>query len=268
MLNFKDKENIFNSQKADILSNYFYLFFDFLSYVFISFILKSKNKYVILLKYRLYIIFIIDIIFRIIYLKTFYFLNSLSKELILTLLTSSQFFTILSYIQIIPQIIYKSNEEKDSEYLDSFQISAYFFFIIFSYDKFINGFTKLISLLENLFILGCFFKLYGYLRNKVIEISLILQNKNKINEGAYLILEVLPFIELISLSTYFILKITALLVENSDFLFYINIFSIIFKDLSKYIIIYLAGFILYLIDRNEFRNKNSSFKKIIKVNQS
>ena len=80
-----------------IISSYFCVFLDFIFYLITSFVLKSKNNSLSLLKYRLFILFIVDIIIRISFIKTYFLVDSLAKELILTLLSSCKFYIILSF---------------------------------------------------------------------------------------------------------------------------------------------------------------------------
>lgn len=257
-------EAIENYKKIDISLSYILIFINFLFYIIISIIVKSKNKYIILLKYKLFILFIVDIIYRISYLKTYFFLISLSKELIFSLLVSAEFFIILNFLDEVPKKLQLSREENDknSENLDPFHTSTIFFFFIFSYDKFTHGFTNIIFLIENLAIIGGVFKLYGHLRNKVLEIILIIKtkinndNKKTINN----IIESILINPLIFFSLYYIMKIVTIFIENEVILVYINIVSLFFKELSKYLIFVLLTAIVYSLETYVF-NKG---KKIIK----
>ena len=179
-----------------IISSYFCIFLDFVLYLFISLILKSKNNSISLLKYRLFILLIIDIIIRISFIKTFFLVDSLAKELIFTLLSSCKFYITLSFLEEISNKIQISGEEQKLENLEPFQKSTIFFFIIFSYEKFTNSFTKEIILVENLALLGYLFTIYGHIRNKIYEIFLIikiLSQKSEFNFKEYLTLNPLIF---------------------------------------------------------------------------
>jgi len=257
-------EAIENYKKIDILLAYILIFINFLFYIIISIILKSKNKYIILLKYKLFALFIVDIIYRISYFKTYFFLISLSKELIFSLLASAEFFIILNFLNEVPKKLQSSREEneKNSDNLDPFNTSTIFFFFIFSYDKFTHGFTNIIYLIENIALIGGVFKLYGHLRNNVLEIILIIKNKiNNNNEKAINnIIETILINPLIFFTLYYIMKIVTIFIENEVILVYINIVSLFFKELSKYLIFVLLTSIVYSLEKYVL-NKG---KKIIK----
>ena len=96
-------ESIETSKLIDISLPYILIVVNFIIYIILSMVLKSKNKYIIILKYELFILLIIDIIYRISYLKTYYLKESLPKELILSLLSSAEFFIILNFLNEIPR---------------------------------------------------------------------------------------------------------------------------------------------------------------------
>ena len=260
----------------DISLSYFLVFVNFIFYIILSYILKSKNKTVLLLKYELFILFIIDIIYRISYLKTKFSIALFPKELILSLLQSAEFFCILHFLNEIPQKIKISKEEKEKDFenLEPFHNSTLFFFIIFSYDKFSLGFKNIIFLIENLLIIGGIFKIYGLLRNKVMEIILIITNNRKDIKNKFIIslIENIIINPLILFSLYYITKIVTIFIGNQIVLSFMNIISIYVKELSKYLVFVLLIIILYSLDKYVFNNKKedkeTSEKTVkIKINQ-
>ena len=110
-------------QKFNIIISYFFIILDFISYIIISLILKSKSNSISLLKYKFYILLITDIIYRISFIKTYFLITSFSKELLLTLLPSCQFYIILSFLQDISNKIKSS--ENNFEKLYPFHKSTY-----------------------------------------------------------------------------------------------------------------------------------------------
>ena len=260
----------------DISLSYFLVFVNFIFYIILSYILKSKNKTILLLKYELFILFIIDIIYRISYLKTKFSIALFPKELILSLLQSAEFFCILHFLNEIPQKIKISKEEKEKDFenLEPFHNSTLFFFIIFSYDKFSLGFKNIIFLIENLLIIGGIFKIYGLLRNKVMEIILIITNNRKDIKNKFIIslIENIIINPLILFSLYYITKIVTIFIGNQIVLSFMNIISIYVKELSKYLVFVLLIIILYSLDKYVFNNKKedkeTSEKTVkIKINQ-
>ena len=240
-----------------IMHSYCYIVLDFLSYIMISFILKSKNNTISLLKYNLYIILIVDIIYRISFIKTYFLIASFSKELLLTLLSSCQFYLILSFLEDVCKKVDFYENLADFEKLYPFKKSTYFFFIIFSYENFSHGFTKTIFLIENLVILGGLFKIYGYLRNKVYEITFVLRNIKQKNECFFLLIEYQTVNPFIYLSFCYILNIIGIFIERPLYLYYLNTLMIIIKEIGKYLIFPLFGLIVYTLKKYLFNEENS-----------
>jgi hypothetical protein len=269
-------ESIEKFNLIDISLSYFLVFVNFSFYIILSFTLKSKNKTILLLKYELFILFIIDIIYRISYLKTKFSIALFPKELILSLLQSAEFFFILHFLNEIPKKIQISKEEKEKDFenLEPFHNSTLFFFIIFSYDKFSLGFKNIIFLIENLLIIGSIFKIYGLLRNKVMEIILIIRNNGKDIKNKFIIglIENIIINPLILFSLYYITKIVTIFIGNQIALTFINIISIYVKELSKYLVFVSLIIMLYSLDKYVFYNKKedkeTSDKTVrIKINQ-
>ena len=256
----------------DIGIAYFFGFLDFLAYIIILFILKSKNKFITLLKYKLFILLINDIIFRISYIKIYFFIPSLAKDLIHVLLSSSQFYIILSFLEEALKNIQTSRQDKNVENLQPFQKTIFFFFVIFPYNRYSHGFKKIIYLFENLIVLGCIFKIYGYIRNKVFEIVLILRSKNNKNECIFNYIEYFTINSLIFFSIYYILKIATIFIDNPIILIYSNIIIILIKETGKYLTFILLGLILYSMEKYVFENNISKLdikspEQITKINQ-
>ena len=260
-------DNIENSQKAEIMMNYFYIFIDFLIFLIISFITKSKYKVTLLTKYKLFLILIIDIIFMIAYIKTYYYINSISKELVFILLSTSKFYTTLSFLeQIYNNLLSSEGDEKNNEYLNKFQISVIFFFIFFSYDQFVHGFVKLVCLIEYLIILGGIFKLYPYLRTQILEIKFLLSKKNPKNVYCYNYIQNNQFFCFSIISLNYILKIAILFSDGTIFFDYSNIILVTVNGLYKYILFSLLGVILYSLNKIYLENEIPS-EDIVKMNE-
>ena len=247
-------------QNFNIIISYYFIFFDFLFYIIISYIIKSKNNSVSLLKYKLYILFIVDIIYRISFIKTYLLDTSFSKELLLTLLSSCQFYLILSFLKDASKRVELSGNFdcfENFENLFPFRNSTYFFFIFFSYERFCHGFNKEIQLIENLVILGGFFKIYGYFRNKVYEIIIILRKIEQKNEFIFILVEYQTVNPFIFFTFCCILNIISLFIDNPIILIYSKILMIIIKEIGKYLIFVLLGSIIYCLKKYLFKEEKS-----------
>ena len=267
MNNNLEMENIENFQKAEIIMNYIFIFFDFLIFFIISIIIKSKYKNTLLTKYQFFLILIIDIIFMITYIKAYYYINSISKELVIILLSASKFYTILSFLeQIYNNLLSSEDVGKNNEYLNIFQKSIIFFFIFFSYDKFVYGFTNLVCLIEYLAILGYIFKLYPYLRTQILEIKFILSKKNPKNVYCYNFIQNNQFLCFNIISFNYIVKIAILFSDDINYLIYSNIILITIKGIYKFFLFTLLGVILYSLNKIDYENETPS-EDAIKMNE-
>ena len=255
--------------EKEISFSYYFIFVDFFSYIIISFILKSKKRRILILKYKLFLLFILDIIIRIIFINTSHLKTSLPKELLCNLLFSCQFYIILYLLDDFSNKIKSPKDEYIFEYIEPIQVSTYFFFVIFSYDKYFHGFKKLIYLLERLIIIGCLFKIYGYLRNKVYEISFILKYKNPNKESTFYLMEFIVIQPLIIFTFYYILSIGTLFIISPIKKNYINIILIIIKEVGKYLVFLELSIILYSLRKYSFENSKSNFShEIVKINSN
>ena len=126
--------------------------------------------------------------------------------------------------------------------------------------------------MENLLIIGGIFKIYGFLRNKVLEITFIIKNngKNKKNKSIITCIENIVFNPLIFFSLYYISKIVTIFIGNQIILSFIHMISLFIKELSKYLIFFLLSLILYSLEKFVFENEREDAKateEIVKINQ-
>ena len=250
-----------NFEGADIAVSYLFSFINVLMLVPPMKFLKSKKENIKLLRKKLFSIFIIDIIIRILYIMTYYHSNVLLKEIFFTGMPSSQFYLIISFLEQIindEEIILQAIELKQANPLE---LSILFFLFIFSYDKFSLTFSKHISLLQSLINLCCIYKLYVYFKDIVLIIVEGISN-NKIKSSIiYSFIINLPFSSLQFFIAFNILKILTLFVENSLYLIYMKIILIIFKETSKYFVIFILESLLFFLDKKSLDkevNKSNS----------
>ena len=250
-----------NFEGADITVSYLFAFINIMMLVPPMKFLKSKKENIKLLRKKLFSIFIIDIIIRILYIMTYYHSNVLLKEIFFTGMPSSQFYLIISFLEQIindEEIFFQTIELKQANPLE---LSILFFLFIFSYDKFSLTFSKHISFLQTLINLCCIYKLYVYFKDIVLIIVEGISN-NKIKSSIiYSFILNLPFSALQFFIAFNILKILTLFVENSLYLIYMKIILIIFKETSKYFVIFILESLLFFLDKKSLDkevNKNTS----------
>ena len=228
------QELIENYESADKILTLLFAVIDFIIIIFSLFNLKSKNKKIYLLKYKLIALFIIDIILKIHYANKYYKIKSLFKEIIFSAFISFQFFLILSFLEQGYNDTKVSKKGKFNKNINIKFTCIIFFVITFPYDKFSSS-QKKICFIQSLILIYSIFVLYSKLKNKIIKIvqNVIKQNDIK-DKNIFLFILGSPFPCLIFYITYYILRIIFLSINNQDFIIYTNIILKIIKDSSKY----------------------------------
>ena len=167
----KTKENIENA--IEILL-YFLIYFDIGIIAYSNFKFKSKNKNVKSLIYILCSFLFVDIVFNIINVRKIKdSIPSFFYELILSALSSTQFYLILSSLETV---FHATKATKNLKFFDSisiFPLSIIFFFLTFSYDKFFNSNSrskKIFGMTQYIAIIYCIYKLYNLTKTKITEI--------------------------------------------------------------------------------------------------
>ena len=107
-------------------------------------------------------------------------------------------------------------------------------------------------------ILGGLFKIYGYLRNKVYEITLVLRKIQQKNEFIFTLLEYKTVNPFILCSLYYVMNIVSIFVENPINCIYLNILLVIVKEIGKYLNFVLLEFIIYSLEKYLFNNEKSN----------
>lgn len=164
-------------EKSDVILSIFFAFIDLVSILFFVLKIISQNEKVIKLKAKLFKLFIIDFILRLLYTRK-YTSWTLSKEIFMTFMSTVQFYLVLSFILIA------MNSEEESNLIKNCPI---FFLITFSYEYIFdlsskNNLTillnKIILLLQSIFTLYCIYEISETLKDKVVNIVNILKSKD------------------------------------------------------------------------------------------
>ena len=158
-----------NYENAEIILTLLFAFIDFITIVFSLLNLKSKTKYIYILRNKLFVLFIIDIILRILYAMKFHKGHSLYKECIFSFLNTTQFYLILSFLE---QSYYDTKITKKGKFLkqdSKKKLCITFLIVTFSYEKFTSS-QKEVCLVKSIIILYCTYFLYIRLKNKIIKI--------------------------------------------------------------------------------------------------
>jgi hypothetical protein len=256
----KTKEKIENAIE---LLLYFLVSFDIGIIAYSNFKFKSKNKNVKSLIYILSSFLFVDIEFKIInvrkikdYIPTFFY------EIILSALSSIQFYLILTSLETL---FHATKATKNIKFFDSisiFPLSTIFFFLTFSYDKFFNFNSrskKIFGMIQYIAIIYCIYNLYKLIKTKITEIvNNSLKKKIIINKKFYLIILGSPLSELILLIAHYTIKISFLFIENKLLFIYEIILLNIFQECSKYFIYLILLLFLYSLNEYNIKKENKN----------
>lgn len=254
---YVSEKDIDSFENADNILTFFLTFLDIIILLIYLLHLKSENHAIQLLKLKLISIFAIDIIIRLLYIKTYYHANNIFKEIFFSGMPTSQFYLILSFLDQILNNIYISNTKYIVKQVNSIELSFLFFLFIFSYDKFSYSFSKHLCFLESIINLGCVFKLYEYLRDIILIIVEGINNRKVEISLIYSFIKNLPLSSLEFYVIFYCLKIISLFIENSLYLIYIKIIILIVKETSKYFVFFILGSIIFILTKY-YNNKNPS----------
>lgn len=221
--------------------------------------IKNNNKQIITLKSRLIKIFMLDIIIRALYVRKYYSI-SFPKEILLSILITSQFYYILSFIDHSKINHHESKENISKERKLRIKLCIFFIFLIFTYEnfsfklkysyKFKFLINKTILIIKNYCFIVFLLKLYKIINPKIREIGTFLFEKQKNKKIAIFIIgSSLPCTSLFCL--YYLLKIGFVFVTKPVFFIYGNIILNIIKDTSKYYIFIICEAIFYALYSNQ-----------------
>ena len=266
---YVDKDLIHSYKNSDIVITIFFACLDFISIIAFSFNFKPDNKNINKLKKILIKLFLIDIIIRILYTRKYSKWN-IFKEIFLNIMTSIQFYLIISFLYFS---LYSSKKKYSKGTI--FQLCVIFFLFTFSYEILFNIFSlplflsflikKLILLIQSfciLCILYYLFKLYKDLQKSMKNNRIIKIDEEKKNNVIYLIIIGSPQSIFILFSFYYILKIITTFINNPVLLIYANIILNIFKETSKYFIFFVCQAIIWYLNQIKFRNEEEEHEKL------
>ena len=258
-------------EKSDVILSIFFAFIDLVSILFFVLKIISQNEKVIKLKAKLFKLFIIDFILRLLYTRK-YTSWTLSKEIFMTFMSTVQFYLVLSFILIA------MNSEEESNLIKNCPI---FFLITFSYEYIFdlsskNNLTillnKIILLLQSIFTLYCIYEISETLKDKVVNIVNILKSKDDKLDKLNLFILGSPRSCYFLFYFYYILKMIFIFIKNPIFVIYANILLNIVKEASKLFSFFICIAILYQLNKVKIKieeeQKKPNSDENIKLNKS
>jgi len=215
-------------------------------------------------RHKLFTILFLDIIVEIISIFTDAYINNLLQETVFTLILAIQFYL---YLQIIERVF--------SEFIYKYLFSFIYFLIVFDI-KMIFPNNKLFCVIQ---YISAIFLIYFLYKRMMTKLDNFMNNVLKINiyyQGGIFAFN-LPFFILVYLITFYVFKLIELLIESELYKSYIIMICLVFKEVSKYLIIFHLFIILYAynkyiknsgvaytIEQNKNLNKNKKKNNDIK----
>ena len=243
-LNHEFKQNYEN---AEIILTLFFAFIDFIIIIFSLFNLKSKNKKIYMLKYKLFALIIIDIISRILYSMQFHKEVRLYKECVFSIINTSQLYLILSFLEQSYNDTKITKKGKFFKKNSKKKLCIIFSVVTFSYDKFSSS-QKEVCLIQSFIILYCAYVLYVKLKTKIIKIvGNIMKQTTFTDIRIFFCILGSPLPCIMFFIGYYALKIIFLCLENQNMIIYANIILNIIKDSSKFFLFFILEILLYAV---------------------
>jgi len=267
---YVDKESISSYENSDIIITLIFAMIDLIIIIISLLNLKSHNYNILKLKKKIIKLFIIDIIIRILYTRK-YNKWTIYKEILLTVLNTSQFYLIISFFDEILYDSKVSKLKKSNDKAKRVKLCILFFIFTFSYEKmtyppsvtyyFYIKINKLILLLECFIILYCIYKIYKELKIKIIEIGNNIINQSQKKKRIYLIIIGSPLSSLTLFMIYYILTLCFLFIKKPVFLIYANIVLNIIMNSAKLFTFFICEAIIYVLNEINVEKENERIKK-------
>ena len=245
-----------NYEFAEIILTLLFAGLDLIIIIISLINLKSKNKNIYLMKYKLFSLFIVDIFLRILYSINYYNIKPIFKEFILSFLVCLQFFLILTFLEQAYNDTKLHKKGKFYNILKPSHLCFIFFLVSFPYNKFTSSKIE-ICFLQSLIIIYCILVLYSRLKNKIIKIAENLKiQTNKLDRKLFTFILGSPPLCLLFFISYYILRIIFLFIENPESIIYANIILIIIKDSSKYFMFLILEIMLYVLSQSKMEKEH------------
>ena len=241
------KLSIDSYEKSDVIISIILGIIDLVFIILFSIYLKSQNKKVNHLKQKLLKVFLIDFISRLLYTKK-YSSWSIYKELFFSFMNCIQFYLIISFFSST------LSKSKRFSQMQIFLLCIIFFFVTFSYERFSFSTTKnffklslnkFVLILQSACILYCINKAYEIFKKYIYDIANNIKCNNKELGKVYLFILGSPQSCLILFSTYYVLKIFFIFLNNPVYIIYSKIVLNILKESVKYFAFCVCQGIIY-----------------------
>jgi hypothetical protein len=262
------EEIIQNHDKVDTYIALSFTIFDIILYFIIFCLFGCFNRELLSAKQKISFLIILDICIRTINIFYSSLLYSLTREILLSIFASCQFYFIIT---ILNKIFKENNkgsplDKEEIKYPFLSSIIFFIFAITFQYNKTLYFYQYGCSVIAII--------IYSIHVKRKVDIFLYILEKRKLQYNLNSFLH--NFIILIALYyiIYYILKISSLFVENMLYYSYLEIIIDIVKELIKYIIFLTVIYFYYLhnkfsdSEQNQTSVKISNFSSVSSISSS
>ena len=237
--------------------------------IFLIFLFYFFTNYNFISIFRLFIIFILDSIIRLLEIFLYSIQNNIYKELAISIIESSQFLLIISFINkgfINSDNYVNRNTIKIFEYII---LDLFFLIITFPIEKFYFNDSHIFFILKYIFSLLSLFLFNKYIMNKFKEFLYSIISKIKLNICLFITLESIPKIAYYLYFMKFFLKFFQIYLAKIDEIYtnYLKMAIISIKEAGKYSICIFLGGLLYVYETNSEFNTKGNDSYSVTVNQ-
>ena len=241
-------------EKANMILSYIFSLLNIIILIISFYILRTKTKNLIFLKYKLFALIIIDSISSLLYINYRQNLNLFFSEILFSILMSVEFYLFLSFIYQIFNSTEMSQNSKGIGLINSLQLCLLFLLQIFSYHKFSYLYSQILNIIQRIINFVCLILFYRYLKNAITTINVRLMSKDLQNRKVYYYLKISNVIGLIFFLCNTIIQLIYFSIKNESYQMYV---TVIFNSINygfKYFIFILFEVIIYTLGKDYFKN--------------
>ena len=265
MLNENFDEIDFEKNQMEFFFSIFFLIINFIIYVVVLLYFGINIK----IKINIYIILliIVDIFLRLLNIVLYAKISALFKEIIVSIMTSYECIVVITFFYyfftINTQI--KANKLKIENEFSTLVVFFSFIFIYNTNDSFYIKIIYAITYIINIIFLFLSYK-YIFKNIKLFSSYIYYPEKSLFLSIVDDILNNVPFLSTICYIIHYILKINVLLLEDRQFINYLEMIIIFVKEIGKYLTFILL-IIMYYVYENYFpKNAQIKYQNKIEIN--
>lgn len=252
-----------NHRIAYRIIHFFFSCTDFF-YIFLFLFIYRCNVTPIL---HVFSIMSFDVLVRIVELSAYFTKNSFSKEILLSLLASIQFYLVISYIDKSFMNSTFSINQNGIATVEYVLFTFSFGMIIFPFEIFMFYGSNLFWIFKFVFIFISIYLFNTFMMNKFKDFLLSLSEKAHQNIILLSIIQKMPGLAFYSFSSICFVKMIRLTMLNKLYISYLEMALISLKETGKYALFILLGAMSLVAESDQEFNRNNENKFGVSVNQ-